>query len=64
MVVAALGAVLAVLGAAAAAGVHDRAEVKIVTVELFADFICCLAKLVEIFAEQVNRLFAIDFVTA
>ena len=64
VVVAALGAVLAVLGAAAAAGVHDRAEVKIVTVELFADFICCLAKLVEIFAEQVNRLFAIDFVTA
>ena len=48
MVVAALGAVLAVFGAAAAACVHDGAEVKVVAVELFADFVGGVAEFLEV----------------
>ena len=44
MVVTALSAVLTVFGAASAAGVHDGTEIKVVAVELFADFVCCGAE--------------------
>ena len=50
VVVAALGAVLAVFGAAAAAGVHDGTKIKVVAVELFADFVCGFREFVEVFA--------------
>ena len=64
VVVAALGAVLAVFGAASAARVHDGAEVKIVAVEFLADLVRRVAKFFEVFIEQLYRLFAVDFVTA
>ena len=64
MVVAALGAVLAVFGAAAAAGVHDGTEVEIFTVEFFADFVGGVAEFLEVFAQKLDCLFAGNFVTA
>ena len=64
MVVAALGAVLAVLGTTPAAGVHDRAEVKVVTVEFFANFVGCIAKFLQVFAQKLDCLFAGNFVAA
>ena len=48
MVIAALGAVFAVFGAAAAACVHDGAEVKVVAVEFFADFVGGVAEFLEV----------------
>ena len=50
VIVTALGAVLAVFGAAAAAGVHDGTEVEVVAVELFADFVGGIAEFLEVFA--------------
>ena len=63
VVVAALGAVLAVFGATPAACVYDGAEVKVVAVKFFADFVGGIAKFLEIFAEQFHCFFAVDFVT-
>ena len=64
VVVAALGAVLAVFGATPAAGVHDRAEVKVVTVEFFADFVGGIAEFLQVFTQKLDCLFAGNFVAA
>ena len=48
VVVAALCAVLAIFGAAAAAGVHDGAEVKVVAVEFFADLVRGVTEFLEV----------------
>ena len=64
VVVAALGAVFAVFGATSAACIHDRAKVKIVAVEFFANFVGCFRKFVEVGIEQFHGFFAVDFVTA
>ena len=50
VVVAALGAVLAVFGTATTSGVHDGTEVEVVTVKLFADFVGGIAEFLEVFA--------------
>ncbi len=63
VVVTALGTVLAVFGAATAAGVHDGAEVKIVAVKFFADFVRGGAEFLQVFAQKLDCLFAVDFVT-
>ena len=64
VVVAALGAVLAVFGATPAASVHDRAKVKVVAVEFFANLVRGFREFVEVGVEQFHGLFAVDFVTA
>ena len=64
VVVAALGAVLAVFGATSAACIHDRAKVKIVAVEFFANFVGCFRKFVEVGIEQFHGFFAGNLVTA
>ena len=64
VVVAALGAILAVLGASAATGVHDGAEIKVVSVELFTDFVGGGAEFLQVFVQKLDCLFAADFVAA
>jgi hypothetical protein len=64
VVVAALGTVLAVFGTATATGIHDGAKVKIVAVELFADFVRGIAKFAEVGIQKADGLVAGNLVPA
>ena len=62
MVIAALGAVLAVFGTAATSGVHDGTEVEVVAVELLADFVSGGAEFIQVFAQKADGVVASDLV--